>query len=399
MENFKKSWLDICDIMNNVHKLSNLNKSDLLAVVRSSMLPLLKSKYGKDAEFLITVNYGGVLEITRVYEVVSPDARINPMNQISINDDRMKDELDFEVGDEYMEKVDLTEFTPGEILKLRSKLNNLLITETLEFINKKYEGLIGTIVNMKVIGTTKNSYVLTDNTIKFELPYRNTLSTDLIKEGSDILVLINEVGSINTVTRKSKEFMIKLLELKSMGVLDYELVDFKRKLGIRTKYVIKGDFDKSIYDSLKLVSSDVSEEVGEPVDIIIYSSDKEKYLRNCFFNAWIIDAWVSDSTYYLLADKSQFPFILGRRGINIQLSSDLLGSKIKVIESTMDPELDIELSEYKDADNKNLIDYLRKKYGVNTARELMKINRSKLPRDLKPELTKLMDLIHSDFTE
>lgn len=394
--------VNISDLVNSLGSLNKINSNvNLRKTIEEVLIPILRNKYGRDASFGVIANADrGDFEVIRNYEVVEEVKGGSSANEISIDDERLEG-LDFEVEETYVEVVNLSELTPNELMSLRTSLNNKVNQLMLSQLDSKFGDLNGKVMKFKVEKSVRGKFILTSSEgYEFELPFENKIQKEIVAVGSEIYALVVETGIKNVVTRKTPEFVRGLFEIISDKIIECEVVDVVRRPGVQSKIAIKIDSYKGVFDDFKFLSANLSSELNlETVDIIIYSSDPSKYLRNCFFNSWIIDAWVADGRGNLLIDKNQIPFVIGNHGVNIKLTEKLMGMQIDLHISKVNSQEDIELSEFTEEIGADFIDKLE---GINftMARELMKSDKMRLPKFInKKKLIKLMDLIHEEFTK
>ena len=103
-------------------ELKNVERETLMRILEDVFRSALTKKLGPDANFDIIVNVDrGDLEIQKYREVVEDGQVENEFTQISYSD-AIKIEPDFEVGEEVIDKVRMSDFARREILALRQNL-------------------------------------------------------------------------------------------------------------------------------------------------------------------------------------------------------------------------------------------------------------------------------------
>ena len=88
----------------------SIDRETLMHILEDVFVSALSKKYGAGAEFNVIVNVDrGDLEIQHSLKVVEDDQVTDPQNQISLSD-AIKIEPDFEVGEEVIEQIQLSDF-------------------------------------------------------------------------------------------------------------------------------------------------------------------------------------------------------------------------------------------------------------------------------------------------
>lgn len=386
----------ISDLLKRVKSLNDIvSDSELRGMVNDTLMPFLKSKYGEKANFIIVANSEGDFIINREYTVV-PEGLHNEEFEIEVTDERVVDD-EFEIGEEYICEVPLSEFNPRETLTISSLLMKLINRITTDYIEDNYGDLVGTTQKFVVTGLDRSGYIMEYNKLQFILPFKERLPKENVVIGDTLYATVIEVGTRNLVTRKSDDIIKHLLSKYAYN--DYDIIKMVRKVGVATKIAIDCRIDRSLFERLADISKRISESLNnEKVDIILYSDDLERWLRNSLFNIWTVDCWIDDNGEgNVLLDRNQLPFMIGPHGVNIKLLESLLEVKINLHINEMPKSDDIELLEYQPEIRKKFINSLAKQ-GLATARELMGYDRYKLPNHInRDELKKLLNLIREDF--
>ena len=114
--------LNLIETFAEFKEFKNIDRETLMRILEDIFRSVLTKKYGTEANFDIIVNVDrGDLEIQRSREIVEDDEVENGDTQIALSE-AIKIEPDFEVGEELIENVKLTDFTRREILSLRQNL-------------------------------------------------------------------------------------------------------------------------------------------------------------------------------------------------------------------------------------------------------------------------------------
>ena len=157
----------------------SIDRETLMHILEDVFVSALSTKYGQDARFNVIVNVDrGDLEIQHSLDVVEDDEVTDPVNQIALSD-AIKIEPDFEVGEEVIEPIQLSDFQRREILALRQNLSNRILEYEKDVIFHKYEPRKGELITGEVSQVWKREIlVLDDDRVEMVLPKSEQIPTD-----------------------------------------------------------------------------------------------------------------------------------------------------------------------------------------------------------------------------
>src|SRR6187402_1128471 len=132
----------------------NIDRPTLMRVVEDVFKTLLRKKYGSDENFDVIVNAEkGDLEIVRRRTIVEDG---------SVNDPLAKIELDFEVGEELYEEIEILDFGRRAIMAAKQTLASRIGDLKKNVLVKKYGDRIGEIITSEVYQVWKKEVLLLD---------------------------------------------------------------------------------------------------------------------------------------------------------------------------------------------------------------------------------------------
>jgi transcription termination/antitermination protein NusA len=141
------------------------------------------------------------------------------------------------------------------------------------------------------------------------------------------------------LSRKDSRLVVELLKEEVMEVKEGSITVVKcvREPGVRTKLVV--DTQES-YNPVSVcigtsgyrIEKVQSRLSGERVDIIQNSRNEQNLLTNLFNRIRLLNVQSSEKTIVVEVLKEDLPKVLGYRGVNVRLASQLLGKELKVKE-------------------------------------------------------------------
>jgi len=215
------------------------------------------------------------------------------------------------------------------------------------------------------------------------------------------------------LSRTDGNFLAKLLELEVPEIYDGVIVIRKivRQPGERAKVAVES-FDDRIDPVGACVGMKgsrihgiVRELKNENIDIINFTDNKALFIRRCLtpakINSMDIDEENKEVSVYL--DPNQVSLAIGKRGVNINLASKMVGYEINVYRDTdeFEEQDDIMIEEFADEIDEWIIDVL-KGIGLDTARSVLELDRKVLVRrsDLEEEtVDEILKILEDEFKE
>lgn len=371
----------------------NIERETLMRILEDIFRSVLTKKYGPDANFDVIVNVDrGDLEIQRYREIVEDGEVENEFTQIALSD-AIKIEPDFEVGEEVMENIRLSDFARREILSLRQNLISKIMEYEKDLIYKKYEHRIGELVAGEVSQVwRKEILVLDEEGVELVLPKSEQIPADHYKKGDSISAVVEKVeirssAPLIIISRTSPKFLEKLMETEIPEVYD-GLISIKnvvRSPGERAKVLVESYDDRidpvGACVGLKgsRIHSIIRELRNENIDIINYTSNPKLLIARSLNPAKITEIEIDEEnkTANVYMKPDQVSLAIGKGGYNIKLAGKLSGYEIDVFRDDIIEEEDVDLKEFNDIFDQWVIDEF-KKIGCDTAKSILKLSREEL---------------------
>jgi N utilization substance protein A len=324
----------------------SLDKDVLAGIVEEIFKLLVKKKYGQDAECDVVVNMDkGDIEIFFIREIV--DEVENPALQISIEEVNEKgNEDELEVGEEYVEKLELISFGRRLINLARQNLNQKIREIEKDIIYNEYSELVGEIVVGDIYQVRKNDVLVNHNKNELMLPRMEQIPRETYRKGETVRAVIKEVKRTSNnpliiISRADNIFLRRLFEIEIPEIYD-GVIDIKgiaREPGERAKVAVESQ--DSRIDAVGAcvgmkgvrIHAIVRELNNENIDVINFSEDPIVYIQRALAPAKLkaIEVDEDNKKCTVWADSDQISLIVGRNGFNIRLAMKLTGYDIEVI--------------------------------------------------------------------
>ncbi|MBQ3750703.1 MAG: transcription termination/antitermination protein NusA [Bacteroidales bacterium] len=399
--------VNLIDTFAEFKESKSIDRETLMHILDDVFRAALLKKYGQDAKFDIIVNVDrGDLEIQHTREIVEDGDVEDPGNQIALSD-AIKIEPDFEIGEEVVENIRLSDFARREILAIRQNLSSKIMEYEKDVIYKKYEHRIGELITGEVNQVwRKEILVLDEDHVELVLPKSEQIPADKYKKGDSLtaVVLRVEVQSSTPriiISRTSPVFLERLMETEIPEIYDglITIRNVVRAPGERAKVLVESGDDRidpvgaCVGMKGSRIHSIVRELRNENIDIINYTANKELLIKRALSPAEITSIVLDDenkmANVYMKAD--QVSYAIGKGGYNIKLASKISGYEIDVFRDDVDQEEDVPLTEFADEFDQWVIDAFIN-IGCDTAKSILSLDRDELIKrtDLEEETVDAM---------
>jgi N utilization substance protein A len=347
-------------------KMKGIDKDVLAGILEDVFGLLVRKKYGEEAKCDVVVNMDrGDIEIYLERQIV--DEVTDPATQISLEEvNRKGNEDELEVGEEYVEKIELVSLGRRLITLAKQSLNQKIREIEKDIIYNEYKELVGEIVVGDIYQIRKNDILINHNKNELVLPRDEQIPYEKYKKGETIRGIIKEVRKTGSgpqiiVSRADNMFLRRLFEIEIPEIYDgiIEIKGIAREPGERAKISVESQ-DARI-DAVGAcvgmkgvrIHAIVRELNNENIDVINFTDDPTLYIQRSLAPAKIkqveVDEEANKAT--VMADSDQVSLIVGRNGVNIRLAMKLTGYEIDVLREEKafeEYEEDIELIDMKE---------------------------------------------------
>ncbi len=409
----------IVEAFSQMVKGKNVDRDVLENIIEEIFGVMVKKKYGLEANFDVIANMDkGDIEIFLERTIV--DEVEDPEHEISIDEVNEKgNEDELEVGEDYVEKLELSSFGRRLINLARQSLNQRIREIEKELIYNEYSEMVGEIIVGDIYQVRRNDILINHNKNELLLPRIEQIPRERYRKGDTLRAVIKEVrktpnGPMIIISRADNLFLKKLFEIEIPEIYDgiIEIKRIAREPSERAKVAVES-MDERI-DAVGAcvgmkgvrIHAIVRELSNENIDIVNYSDDPVTLIQRSLAPAKLkqIDLDESKKQCSVLADSDQVSLIVGRNGVNIRLAMKLTGYDIDVIREEKpfeEYDEDIELVELREELGTEIVDLLiQNRYdtavevltaGVDELKEIESLDEEKA--------TEIIDIIKNQFEE
>ncbi|HEY6626148.1 MAG TPA: transcription termination factor NusA, partial [Ignavibacteriaceae bacterium] len=302
--------------------------------------------YGEEARCDVVFNTDrGDIEMYLERQIV--DEVTDPGTQISIEEvNRKGNEDQLEVGEDYVEKIQLVSLGRRLITLAKQLLNQKIRELEKDIIYNEYKELVGEIVVGDIYQIRKNDVLINHNKNELMLPRDEQIPYEKYKKGETIRAIVKEVrksgsGPQIIVSRADNMFLRRLFEIEIPEIYDgiIEIKGIAREPGERAKIAVESQ--DSRIDAVGAcvgmkgvrIHAIVRELSNENIDVVNFTDDPTLYIQRSLAPAKIKQVEVDEEAKKatVSADSDQVSLIVGRNGVNIRLAMKLTGFEIDVL--------------------------------------------------------------------
>ncbi len=410
---------DIVESFADMVKIKGIDKDVLAGILEEVFGILVRKKYGEEAKFDVVVNVDrGDIEIFLEREIVEDVEDAD--TQISIDEVNKKgNEDELEVGEDYVEKVELSSLGRRLITLAKQSLNQKIREIEKEIVHNEYKELLGEIIVGDIYQLRKSDILINHNKNELLLPRSEQIPFERYKKGETIRGIVKEVnkgtsGPVIIISRADNLFLQRLFEIEIPEIYDgiIEIKAIAREPGERAKVAVESQ-DARI-DAVGAcvgmkgvrIHAIVRELNNENIDVVNYSDDPIIFIQRSLAPAKLkaIELDEDERKAVITADSDQVSIIVGRNGVNIRLAMKLTGYEIEILREEKpfeDYDEDIELIDLKEDLGEDIYELLiNNRY--DTALEVLTAGQEKLSEieelDEK-KVTEIIELLKSQFEE
>ena len=355
---------DITDSFSQMVREKGIDKDILAGIIEDIFSMMVRKKFGPDAQFEVIVNMEkGHIEIYLEREIVEKVE--DPNTQIDIKTVRRKTDEPLEVGEEYVELIELNKFDRRLVVSAKQSLNQRIKEIEKEITFSEYTKMVGEIVVGDIYQTRRHEILVIHNKKELIMPKSEQIPKERYKKSDTIRAIITEVRRTATgnpqiiISRASPLFLRRLFELEIPEIPEayggvIEIKGIVREPGERAKVAVESHDDR--VDAVGAcvgmkgtrIHSIVRELNNENIDVINFSSDPIVFITRALSPAKLKDIKIdkANNIANVYVDIDQIPMLIGKNGQNIRLASKLTGFEIKV--KKVGGMYDIDLSEFQE---------------------------------------------------
>lgn len=345
---------EIVAVADAVAREKNIDKEDVFVAMEVAIQKAGRTKYGFEHDIRAKIDRKtGAIALSRYREVVADDALIeNEAAQIPLKLAKAYDKK-YQIGDFIIDALPPIDF--GRIAAQTAKQVIMQKVREAER-NKQYEEYkekIGTIINGTVKRVEFGNTILDIGKTEAVLRHDEVIPREKFKNGDRVRAYVLDVrrevkGPQIFLSRTCPEFMAKLFTQEVPEIYDgvVQIMGVARDPGSKAKIAVRAQ-DKTI-DPVGAcvglrgirVQAVVTELQGEKIDIVPYSEDKAQYIVSALAPAEVTKVVLDEENNRIevVVAEDQLSLAIGRRGQNVKLASQLVGSNIDVLTEEQEQE-------------------------------------------------------------
>ena|SRR5579883_2094309 len=394
-----------------------IDRDILMSVIEETFAMMIRKKYGMDAKFDLVMNMdkGDIeiyLEKTVVGEVQNPATEISPQEAL----ERSGEEL--EVGDEYVEIINMgKDFGRRLIVTAKQNLNQRIREIEKDNVYNEYNQLVGEIIVGEVYQIRHGDLFVIHNRRELLLPKAEQIMRERWRKGDTIRAIVKEVRRggptatpVVVLSRSDPRFLERLMEIEIPEIYDGIILikGVAREPGERAKVAVETTDDRvdpvGACVGMKgvRIHSIVRELANENIDIIPWSPDPVQFLGRALSPAKLLEVELNEEnkTATVLVSDDQVSLAIGKQGQNVRLASRLTGYQINLVKEARDEE-DIELIDFREEIGLDLYTELIRAR-IDTAKEFLSAPREallRIPGMTTDRLEQIRQLLEREFAQ
>ena len=368
-------------------ELKSIDNATLIGVLEDVFRHALQKQFESDENFDVIINpEKGDLEIWRNRTVVEDDAVENENTEIALSEVKAID-ASYEIGDEYVDQIDMTKFGRRAVLSLRQNLASRILDLEKAALFEKYSEKVGEIISGEVYQVWKKEVLVRDDEDNdLVLPKSEQIPNDFYRKGDTIKAIVKSVEMNNNqpriiLSRTDNQFLERLFEQEVPEIYD-GLITIKRIAripGERAKVAVES-YDERIDPVGACVGMKgsriytvVKELRNENIDVVNYTANTSLMIQRSLNPAKISSITIDEErkTASVYLKPEEVSLAIGKGGLNIRLSKMLTGYDIDVYREI--EEEDVALTEFADEIEAWIIDAL-KSAGCDTAKSVLELS-------------------------
>ena len=410
---------DIVESFAQMVREKGIDKDVLAGIIEDIFGMLVRKKFGEEAKYDVVVNMDkGDIEIFLEREIVEKVE--DPNRQISIEEVNKKgNDEELEVGEDYVEKLNLAFFGRRLIVLAKQNLNQRIREIEKDIIYNEYQELLGEIVVGDIYQIRKNDILVNHNKNELLLPRNEQIPYEKYKKGDTVRAIVKEVRKGTSspqiiISRSDNTFLRRLFEIEIPEIYD-GIIDIKaiaREPGERAKVAVESQDNR--IDAVGAcvgmkgvrIHAIVRELNNENIDVVNYAEDPIIFIQRSLAPAKLkqIELDTVERKAVVTADSDQVSLIVGRNGVNIRLAMKLTGYEIEILREEKpfeEYDEDIELIDLKEELGSEIYETLiNNRY--DTAIEVLTAGPEKL-KEIETldedKINEIIEIIKSQFEE
>lgn len=340
---------DLVAVFEYLEREKGIKRDIVIAAIEESLVAAARKSVSGASNVTVHINpKTGSIEVYSEKEIVD-DVEV-PAQEISLEDAR---EIDPDCQIDQFIDVIVTPKDFGRIAaqKARQIISSKLRGAERDVIYEEYRHRIGELIS----GTVKrfvrgNNLIIDLGKVEAIMPMRHYPKTEKYQIGEKVLAVLLDVndtengGAEVILSRSDPEFVKQLIIQEVPEINDGTVVIDKivRDPGYRTKLTVRSTDSKvdpvgaCVGMRGMRVKNVMRELKTEKIDIIPFAQDAIELLQNALHPIEIrkISISADEDTVSIVVDDEDYAAVIGKRGMNAKLNSDLIGYELEVQKMT-----------------------------------------------------------------
>ncbi len=340
------------EVLAAIRELTNvkqLERSELIELLRDGIQAALMKKYGPNVRFEITVDeLKGTIRVVRLRRVV--ELVEDTSADVSLEEAQYVDP-EFAVGDMLEEDVPFEQFGRGAVQAAKQRIIQRVREGERNRIREEFTSKVGELLSGEVQQIERGKLVIMLNKFREAeaiIPYREQNHREHFHQGDTIRSVLKRIEETpkgpRLILSRGDPLFVKALFKLEVPEIQQQIVEIRawaREVGSRTKIAVisRDDAIDPVGACVGLkgsrVQAVVNELGGERIDIVPWSPDPERFARLALAPARVAKVFSDpeSKTIQAIVDEDQLSLAIGRNGQNVRLASELTGWKIDLYSS------------------------------------------------------------------
>lgn len=340
----------ILDIVEIIAYEKGLQIDVMQNIVKNEILKLAKNSIDSDMNFVVDFDKKDkTIKLFHKVKVVDDDydfSKDDSKKMIAISQARQSG--DVAIGDEMLfelniDNLDLNRNIISNLLKdLESSIEKNIENQIFDNLKNSIEKIVNGMV--VYIDPKSEDTIVEIDSIRARLPRKNRIKGEVFKIGQSISCILKRIyidkkyGIQIELSRTAPKFLEELLKLEVPEIADGEVNIMKcsRIPGVRSKVAVSSNTPRvdpvGATVGVKGVRINaVSKKIcGESIDCIEYSNVPEIFIANALSPAKVVSVKIMDNKAIISLYSDQKSKAIGKEGVNIRLTSMLLGMELEI---------------------------------------------------------------------
>ncbi len=328
--------------LNELANLKQLNRNEIIEIVKSSLYQAISKKLIEDNELEIEAEFATNTIKARFKKIVAEFD--SSLGEITLEEAK-KIRPGVELGDKIEVALQIHEFEPKVIKNARKSIQEKIKALEEQRIMFDYEKQKKQIVNGKIRKIDFNGYTIDIGYADALLPGEEQIEDEFYKVGDIIkCYVVNIRKSKNTVkvivSRTHPEFVKKLFESEVPEVFsgDIEVKKIVREPGLRTKVCVYSqdpniDAAGSCLGPKGIRIEQIRKELhGEQIDIVVWDESPEQFIANAIGFDLVDRVYLANRGKFarVIVSEKNKNLAIGKKGKNVKLAAKLTEYKLDI---------------------------------------------------------------------